>query len=78
MPEGGITGHEVIVSRDGKLAYVPIYGNSGVGMPGTDGGNMVVIDLAAHKVVGNLDFGKGVRPHCAVSRPKERNALCLD
>ena len=70
VPEGGITGHEVIVSRDGKLAYVPIYGNSGVGMPGTDGSNMVVIDLAARKVVGNLDFGKGVRPHCPLLGPK--------
>ena len=70
VPEGGVTGHEVIVSRDGKLAYVPIYGNSGVGQPGTDGSNMVVIDLASHKVVGNLDFGKGVRPHCPLFGPK--------
>jgi YVTN family beta-propeller protein len=70
VPEGGTTGHEVIVSRDGKLAYVPIYGNSGVGMPGTDGSNMVVMDLASHKVVGNLDFGKGVRPHCPLLGPK--------
>ena len=36
-PEGGVTGHEVIASPDGRLAYVPIYGNSGVGKPGTDG-----------------------------------------
>jgi DNA-binding beta-propeller fold protein YncE len=70
VPEGGITGHEVIAARDGKLAYVPIYGDSGVGMPGTDGSNMVVIDLASHKVVGNLDFGKGVRPHCPLFGPK--------
>jgi YVTN family beta-propeller protein len=70
VPEGGITGHEVIVSHDGKLAYVPIYGNSGVGMPGTDGSNMIVIDLASHEVVGNLDFGKGVRPHCPLFGPK--------
>jgi DNA-binding beta-propeller fold protein YncE len=70
VPEGGITGHEVIVSRDGKLAYVPIYGNSGVGQPGTDGSNMVVIDLASRKVVGSLDFGKGVRPHCPLLGPK--------
>jgi DNA-binding beta-propeller fold protein YncE len=70
VAEGGVTGHEVIASRDGKLAYVPIYGNSGVGMPGTDGSNMVVIDLASHKVVGNVDFGKGVRPHCPLFGPK--------
>src|ERR1700736_6908645 len=66
VPEGGVTGHEIITSRDGKLAYVPIYGNSGVGQPGTDGSNLVVIDIAARKVVGNLDFGKGVRPHLPV------------
>ena len=33
VPEGGITGHEVVASPDGKTAYVPIYGNSGVGKP---------------------------------------------
>ncbi len=71
VDEGGITGHELIASPDGKLAYVPIYGNSGVGQPGTDGQNMVVIDLAAEKVVGNLDFGKGVRPHCPLFGPRD-------
>jgi DNA-binding beta-propeller fold protein YncE len=70
VAEGGVTGHEVIASRDGKLAYVPIYGNSGVGLPGTDGSNLVVIDLASRKVVGNVDFGKGVRPHCPLLGPK--------
>jgi DNA-binding beta-propeller fold protein YncE len=70
IPEGGVTGHEITTSRDGKLAYVPIYGNSGVGQPGTDGSNMVVIDIAARKVVGKLDFGKGVRPHLPVLGPK--------
>ncbi len=73
VPEGGVTGHELIASPDGTTAYVPIYGNSGVGKPGTDGSNMVVIDIASRKVTGNLDFGKGVRPHCAVFGP--RNGL---
>jgi len=71
VAEGGVTGHEVAGSPDGRLAYVPIYGDSGVGKPGTDGANMVVIDIAAGKVVGNLDFGHGVRPHCAVFGPKD-------
>ena len=70
VAEGGTTGHEVIASPDGKLAYVPIYGNSGVGKPGTDGQHMVVIDIATQKVVGNLDFGHGVRPHCPIFNPK--------
>ena len=70
VPEGGTTGHEVVASPDGRLAYVPIYGNSGVGKPGTNGQNMVVIDIASKKVVGNVDFGHGVRPHCPVFNPK--------
>lgn len=71
VPEGGITGHEVIASADGKLAFVPIYGNSGVGSPGTDGNNIAVIDIAAHKVVGNIGFDHGVRPHCPMIGPKD-------
>ena len=70
IPENGVTGHEVIASPDGKTAYVPIYGNSGVGKPGTDGSNMVAVVIASRKVVGNLDFGHGVRPHCAQFGPK--------
>jgi YVTN family beta-propeller protein len=71
VAEGGVTGHEVIASPDGRLAYVPIYGDSGVGKPGTNGSNMVVIDIAARKVVGNLDFGRGLRPHCPIFGPKD-------
>lgn len=70
VEEDGETGHEVAASPDGKVAFVPIYGNSGVGHPGTDGQLMRVIDLATRKIVGTVDFGKGVRPHCAVMGPK--------
>jgi len=70
VPEGGVTGHEVVASPDGRFAYVPIYGNSGVGRPGTDGQRIAVIDLATKKVTGEVDFGHGVRPHCAVFGPK--------
>jgi DNA-binding beta-propeller fold protein YncE len=71
VAEGGITGHEVIASPDGRTAYVPIYGNSGVGKPGTDGSNIVVIDIASRKIIGNIDFGHGVRPHCIQFGPKD-------
>lgn len=71
VPEGGITGHEVIASADGKLAFVPIYGNSGVGKPGTDGASIAVIDIAARKVVGNIAFNHGIRPHCPMIGPKD-------
>ena len=69
--EGGVTGHEVVASSDGKKAFVPIYGNSGVGMPGTDGSTIAVIDLSEHKLIHTLNFGHGVRPHCAVFGPKD-------
>jgi len=67
----GVTGHELVASPDGRFAYVPIYGNSGVGQPGTDGSNLVMIDLAARKLAGNVDFGHGVRPHCVLNGPKD-------
>ena len=70
VPEGGVTGHEVTASPDGRFAYVPIYGDSGVGAPGTNGRNMVVIDIASRKIVGNVDFGHGVRPHMPIFGPK--------
>ena len=62
----GVTGHEVAASPDGKTAYVPIYGDSGVGRPGTDGTKISVIDLGARRIVHTIDFGHGVRPHCAI------------
>jgi DNA-binding beta-propeller fold protein YncE len=71
IAEGGVTGHEVAASPDGKRAFVPIYGNSGVGMPGTDGSTLAVIDLSERSVIRTIDFGHGVRPHCAVFGPKD-------
>jgi len=66
VPVDGVTGHEVAASPDGKTAYVPIYGDSGVGKPGTDGSKISVIDLASRRIVHTIDFGHGVRPHCAI------------
>ncbi len=70
IAEDGITGHEVIASPDGRLAYVPIFGNSGVGRPGTDGQLIRVIDLTQEKIVGTVDFGRGMRPHCPLIHPR--------
>ena len=64
IAEDGVTGHEVAASPDGRTAYVPIYGDSGVGKPGTDGQIIDVIDLPTRKLVHTIDFGHGVRPHC--------------
>ena len=61
----GVNGHEVMVSKDGRLAYVPIYGNSGVGRPGTDGSTIDVVDLQARNLAATIDLGKPLRPHRA-------------
>jgi YVTN family beta-propeller protein len=71
VPEGGVTGHEVAASAVGPTAYVPIYGNSGVGKPGTDGRTLAVIDLTSRRVVKTLDFDMPQRPHCAVFGTKD-------
>jgi YVTN family beta-propeller protein len=70
ISEDGITGHEVAASPDGRRAFVPIYGNSGVGRLGTDGSIIRVIDLARKEIVATIDLGRPLRPHCAKFGPK--------
>ena len=71
VAEGGVAGHEVAASIDGRTAYVPIYGDSSAGEPGSDGSEVVAIDLTSHKVTGHVDFGHGVRPHEPVINPHD-------
>jgi YVTN family beta-propeller protein len=71
VSEGGRTGHEVAASPDGRRAFVPIYGSSGVGQKGTDGQLIRVIDLGTRAIVGTIDFGKGVRPHRPIFGPMD-------
>jgi YVTN family beta-propeller protein len=69
VPVGGVTGHEVAATPDGRTAFVPIYGNSGVAKPGTDGSTIAVIDIPSQKVIHTIDLGHGVRPHCPIYDP---------
>jgi YVTN family beta-propeller protein len=71
IKESGFTAHELIASPDGRTAYAPIYGNSGVGKPGTDGTTIDVIDLATRRRVKTMDLGVAARPHCALFGPKD-------
>lgn len=71
VKESGFTTHELIASPEGKTAFAPIYGDSGVGKPGTDGSTIDVIDLTTHRVVHTIDLGKPLRPHCALFGPKD-------
>ena len=71
VDEGGFAGHEVASSPDGRFAYVPIYGDANAGTPGTDGREVVKIDLASKRVVSRYTFDHGVRPHAAVLNPHD-------
>ena len=66
VAEGAVTGHEVAISLDGRTAYVPIYGDSVLGKAGSNGREILAIDLASRKIVHRLDLGHEARPHCAV------------
>jgi YVTN family beta-propeller protein len=72
LAESGQTGHEVIASPDGRYAYVPIYGDSGVGRPGSDGRSIDVFDLRTQKRVATIDLGRPERPHCPMFGPDGR------
>jgi YVTN family beta-propeller protein len=65
----GVHGHEIAASADGRTAFVPIYGSTGVGKPGIDGHEMLVIDLQTRAITGHIDFGHGVRPHYPLLDP---------
>jgi len=65
----GVHGHEIAASADRNIAFLPIYGSSGVGKPGIDGHEMLVIDLPSKQIVDHIDFGHGVRPHLPVFDP---------
>jgi YVTN family beta-propeller protein len=57
-----VRAHEVTSSPDGRLAYLPIYGDSGVGKPGSDGRSVEIVDLDKQAIVGSIDVGPA-RPH---------------
>ena len=62
----GVNGHEVAASPDGNFAYVPVYGNSGVGKPGTDGHTIDVVDLKTFRLSRTIELARPLRPHGAV------------
>jgi YVTN family beta-propeller protein len=62
----GVNGHEVALSKDGRLAYVPIYSNVALGEPGTDGDHIDIVDLQTRQLTGNVNLGEPVRPYRAL------------
>src|ERR1700761_247282 len=55
--------HEVVFSKDGKIAYLPSYSDAIVGMPGLDGHTIDVVDMESQTLRNTLDLGKPLRPH---------------
>jgi DNA-binding beta-propeller fold protein YncE len=76
VEQSGVTGHELIASPDGKTAYVPIYGDSGVGRAGSDGQTIDVFDLVSRRRTATIDLGRPERPPGptggSTSRPSSR------
>ncbi|MFT4470510.1 YncE family protein [Arthrobacter sulfonylureivorans] len=62
----GITGHEVAVHPDLPIAYVPIYSDAPVGVSGTDGSTIDVIDLVRGQRSATIDLKAPCRPHDAM------------
>ena len=70
-----VRAHEVVASADGRLAYLPIYGNSGVGKPGTDGRSVEIVDLDKQAIVGSMDCRPGA---AALGQVRTgRHAVCF-
>lgn len=59
----GISPHEGEFSPDGRMVYVPTYGSSSVGMPGTDEHVISFIRTSDCQTVATVDTGEYARPH---------------
>jgi YVTN family beta-propeller protein len=59
----GISPHEGEFSTDGRTVYVPTYGSSSVGQPGTDEHVISFIRTSDCQTVGTVDTGDYKRPH---------------
>jgi YncE-like protein len=59
----GVAPHEGEFSRDGRMAYVPTYGSSSVGQPGTDEHTISFIRTSDCQTEYTLDTGEYKRPH---------------
>jgi hypothetical protein len=59
----GVSPHEAAFSLDGKILYLPVYGSSNVGQPGTDEHMLHFIDTSDCRIVASMDTGDYKRPH---------------
>lgn len=59
----GLHPHEMVISPDGKFAYVSDNGTMRIEHAGKGGNTVSIIDIAARKRVGKISTGKYRRPH---------------
>jgi YVTN family beta-propeller protein len=59
----GVSPHEAEFSTDGRMAYVPVYGSSSVGAPGTDEHEIQFVRTSDCQTVAKMDTGEYKRPH---------------
>lgn len=59
----GVAPHEVAADDGGRLAYLPVYGDTPVGSPGSDGRRIDVVDLTTFERVGRISLDFPSRPH---------------
>jgi DNA-binding beta-propeller fold protein YncE len=55
--------HEMLLSPDGRLAYVTDNGTMRIEAAGAGGNTLSIVDVAARKKVGEISLGKYHRPH---------------
>lgn len=59
----GFAPHEVAAAPDGTRAFLPIYSDTWLGIPGTDGRAIDVVDLVDMRLADNIPIGFASRPH---------------
>src|SRR5258705_9111165 len=52
----GATAHEAAVSPAARFAYVPIYGTSGAGKPGSDGATIDIVYIQQRKLAATIEL----------------------
>lgn len=60
---GTMSPHEAAFSLDGRTAYIPIYGSTNEGVPGTNGHTIDFFRTSDCQKIASLDTRKYLRPH---------------
>ena len=63
MNVGIMSPHEAAFSLDGRTVYIPIYGSTNEGVPGTDEHTIDFFRTSDCRKIASLDTGKYLRPH---------------